>query len=125
MCDRVRSEFIQPLRHSLESTKLQCRGEREWQNGGRYTLLLVMSVYIVCVTGVRGEGGPDVSVEVVGEEVPDITAEDQRKVGHTGPQLPQPVMAVSMSLQMLQMAEHQLDMIECVLVRVEELLEST
>ena len=46
VCDRVRSEFIQPLRHSLESTKLQCRGEREWQSGGgcggRYTVLLVM-----------------------------------------------------------------------------------
>lgn len=87
MCDRVRSEFIQPLRHSLESTKLQCRGEREWQSGGgcggRYTVLLVMLWYIVCDTGVRGEGGPDVSVEVVGEELPDITAEDQRKVGPT------------------------------------------
>ena len=35
------------------------------------------------------------------------------------------VMAVSMSLQMLQLAEYQLDMIECVLVRVEELLDST
>ena len=35
--DRVRSEFIQPLRQSLESNRLQLRGEAERQKEGDHS----------------------------------------------------------------------------------------
>jgi hypothetical protein len=73
---------------SLERSKVHIRGERTaLKQGG----------------GGKGGEGPEVTVEVAGEEVPEINPEEQAR--------------------MLQLAEHQLDMLECVLVRVEELLE--
>ncbi|CAI8037749.1 Glomulin [Geodia barretti] len=80
LVDEVRSKFTSPVRLSLERNKVHIRG-----GGG------------------KGGEGPEVTVEVAGEEVPEINPEEQAR--------------------MLQLAEHQLDMLECVLVRVEELLE--
>ncbi|CAI8037750.1 Glomulin [Geodia barretti] len=81
LVDEVRSKFTSPVRLSLERNKVHIRA------GG----------------GGKGGEGPEVTVEVAGEEVPEINPEEQAR--------------------MLQLAEHQLDMLECVLVRVEELLE--
>ena len=83
MRDGVRSKFIQPLRHSLEGGKLQCRGEMEQQrqeSGGMCAhWRMLHSAYTLCA-GMRGEAGPKVSVEVMGQQLPDITAEEKMKV---------------------------------------------
>ena len=63
----MRSKFTIPLRHSLEVNKQQFRGERERQ---RYEDR----------EDVSPREQSEVSVEVIGEDVPDISVNEQMKV---------------------------------------------
>ena len=110
--EEVRSKCISQLRQSLERDKLQLRGERV--GTGKVTL---SHTHHAILTG-RGRGREGRG-ECGGRGR--RTAKYQPRRTHKGQCMC--VLATLFLWQLLQLAEHHLDMMECVLVRVEELLD--
>ena len=77
MVEEVRSKFIGPVRQSLESNKVDIRRERESQRQGTP---LPLSLQLSVVVPGREREGPEMSVEVEGEELPAIGPEEQEMV---------------------------------------------
>ena len=79
-------------------------------------------------TGPLQEDGPEVTVEVGGTMLPKMTTEEEIQVEcslYPTPSAAQVTRASVLHLQMLHLAQHHLDMMESVMVRVEELMDNT
>ena len=80
----VREKFTTPLRQLLMATKAHCRHElKVKQDEGEFQHPVPgvkFSWSCLLGAGVRSEGGTEVTVEVMGERLPDVMPEDEIRV---------------------------------------------